>query len=31
VAHIGEEIRNPMAENINAAIKSQMVYEFDNK
>jgi citrate synthase len=31
VAHIGEEIRNPMAENINAAIKSQMVYDFDNK
>ena len=31
VAHIGEEIRNPMAENINAAIKAQMVYEFDNK
>ena len=31
VAHIGEEIRNPMAENINAAIKSQMVYDFDSK
>ena len=31
VAHIGEEIRNPMAANINAAIKSQMVYDFDNK
>jgi citrate synthase len=31
VAHIGEEIRNPMAENINAAIKAQMVYDFDNK
>lgn len=31
VAHIGEEIRNPMAENINSAIKSQMVYDFDSK
>jgi citrate synthase len=31
VAHIGEEIRNPMAENINAAIKAQMVYDFDSK
>ena len=31
VAHIGEEIRNPMAENINSAIKSQMVYDFDRK
>jgi hypothetical protein len=31
VAHIGEEIRNPMTANINAAIKAQMVYEFDNK
>jgi len=31
VAHIGEEIRNPMAENINSAIKSQMAYEFDSK
>ena len=31
VAHISEEIRNPMSENINSAIKSQMVYEFDSK
>jgi len=31
VAHINEEIQNPMAENINSAIKSQMVYEFDSK
>ncbi len=31
VAHIGEEIRNPMAENINSAIKSRMAYEFDRK
>ena len=31
VAHISEEIQNPMAENINSAIKSQMVYEFDSK
>jgi citrate synthase len=31
VAHIGEEIRNPMTENINAAIKAQMVYDFDKK
>jgi citrate synthase len=31
VAHIGEEIRNPMTANINAAIKAQMVYDFDNK
>jgi citrate synthase len=29
VAHIGEEIRRPMAENINSAIKSQMAYDFD--
>lgn len=29
VAHIGEEIRRPMAENINSAIKAQMVYDFD--
>jgi citrate synthase len=31
VAHISEEIQNPMAENINSAIKAQMVYEFDSK
>lgn len=31
VAHIGEEIRNPMTANINAAIKAQMAYEFDDK
>ena len=31
VAHIGEEIRRPMAANINSAIKAQMVYDFDNK
>ena len=31
VAHIGEEIRNPMAQNINSAIKSQMAYDFDGK
>jgi hypothetical protein len=30
VAHIGEEIQNPMTENINAAIKSQMVYDFES-
>jgi len=31
VAHIGEEIRNPMTENINAAIKAQLSYELDPK
>jgi citrate synthase len=31
IAHIAEEIRNPMTENINAAIKSQLVYELDSK
>jgi citrate synthase len=31
VAHIAEEIRNPMAENINRAIKSQLVYDFEAK
>jgi citrate synthase len=31
VAHIGEEIRNPMTENINSAIKAQMVYDFESK
>src|SRR3990167_5513021 len=31
VAHIGEEIRRPMAANINSAIKAQMVYDFDSK
>jgi citrate synthase len=30
VAHIGEEIRRPMAENINSAIRSQMEYDFGN-
>ena len=31
LAHIGEEIRNPMANNIDAAIKSALVYEPDAK
>ena len=31
MAHIGEEIRNPMARNIDAAIKSALVYEADEK
>lgn len=31
MAHIGEEIRNPMARNIDAAIKSALVYEDDRK
>lgn len=31
LAHIGEEIRNPMARNIDAAIKSALVYEPDDK
>jgi citrate synthase len=31
VAHIGEEIRRPMAENINSAIKANMAYDFDTK
>ena len=31
MAHIGEEIRNPMAANIDAAIKSALVYETDKK
>jgi citrate synthase len=31
MAHIGEEIRNPMAENIDAAIKSALVYETERK
>ena len=29
IAHIGEEIRNPMAENINKAIKDALVYKVD--
>jgi citrate synthase len=31
IAHIGEEIRSPMTENINRAIKSELVYDFENK
>lgn len=31
LAHIGEEIRNPMARNIDAAIKAALVYEPDPK
>jgi citrate synthase len=31
IAHIGEEIRRPMARNISALIKSALVYEPDNK
>lgn len=31
MAHIGEEIRNPMARNIDAAIKAALVYEPDAK
>ncbi len=31
IAHIGEEIRNPMARNIDAAIKPALVYESDRK
>jgi citrate synthase len=31
IAHIGEEMRNPMARNIDAAIKSALVYEMDEK
>jgi citrate synthase len=31
MAHIGEEIRNPMAANIDAAIKSALVYETKGK
>jgi citrate synthase len=31
MAHIGEEIRNPMASQIDAAIKSALVYEADDK
>jgi citrate synthase len=29
MAHIGEEVRNPMARNIDAAIKAALVYEVD--
>jgi len=31
IAHIGEEIRNPMAENINKAIKDALAYEVETK
>ncbi len=31
IAHIGEEIRNPMAENINKAIKDALVYEAESE
>lgn len=31
IAHISEEMRNPMARNIDAAIKSALVYELDEK
>ena len=31
IAHIGEEIRSPMTDNINRAIKSELVYDFDSK
>jgi citrate synthase len=31
IAHIGEEIRNPMAENINKAIKDALVYEVETQ
>ena len=31
MAHIGEEIRNPMASQIDAAIKSALVYETEGK
>jgi len=31
IAHIGEEIRNPMAENINKAIKDALVYELETE
>jgi citrate synthase len=31
IAHIGEEIRHPMAENINKAIKDALVYELESE
>jgi citrate synthase len=31
IAHVGEEIRRPMARNISAAIRSALVYEVDEK
>ena len=31
IAHIGEEIRSPMTDNINRAIKAELVYDFDSK
>ena len=31
MAHIGEEMRNPMARNIDAAVKSALVYEADER
>jgi len=30
IAHIGEEIKNPMGHNINGAIKAALVYELDS-
>ena len=31
IAHIGEEIRTPMTDNINRAIKAELVYDFESK
>jgi citrate synthase len=31
IAHIGEEIRSPMTDNINRAIKAELVYDFESK
>jgi citrate synthase len=31
IAHVSEEMRNPMARNIDAAIKAALVYELDSK
>jgi len=31
IAHIGEEIRSPMTDNINRAIKAELVYDFETK
>jgi citrate synthase len=31
MAHIGEEVRNPMARSIDAAIKAALVYEVDGR
>ena len=30
IAHIGEEIKNPMDHNINGVIKAALAYEFDS-